>query len=156
VAEGTMGGGAAGVDRRGPRVRILLVDEDSKDLQLYRSVLQEQGHVVDCCATFPEAGERLERAWYDLIIFSEEGRTFNGQALLERAIELNRYRPVLVLTRFVDRRTYVDAIYLGALDYIEKPLAPPFLFPRPGRRAVRMPIEQRRLGRRFFGAHERE
>jgi DNA-binding response OmpR family regulator len=119
-----MGGGAAGVDRRGPRVRILLVDEDSKDLQLYRSVLQEQGHVVDCCATFPEAGERLERAWYDLIIFSEEGRTFNGQALLERAIELNRYRPVLVLTRFVDRRTYVDAIYLGALDYIEKPLAP--------------------------------
>jgi DNA-binding response OmpR family regulator len=100
------------------------VDEDSKDLQLYRSVLRKQGHVVDCCGTFPEGSERLERAWYDLIIFSQEGPTFNGQPLLERAIELNRHRPVLVLTRSIDRSIYLDAIYLGALDYMEKPLAP--------------------------------
>ena len=109
---------------RVPRGRILLVDEDTKDLQLYTWVLRQQGHVVDCCATYLEGADRLERGWYDLIILSQGGRTFEGQPLLERAIELNRRRPVLVLTRSVDMPSYLDAMYLGALDYMEKPLAP--------------------------------
>lgn len=62
-----------------PRGKILLVDEDTKDLQLYTSVLREQGHVVDCCATYLEGAERLERGGYDLIILSQGGRTFEGQ-----------------------------------------------------------------------------
>jgi len=111
------------VQGKAPRRKILLVDGDSHDLQLYASVLREQGHVVDSCATFAEGAERLECAWYDLIILNQEGGTFQGQPLLERAVELNRYRPVLVLARCVDMRSYIDAMYLGALDYMEKPLA---------------------------------
>jgi two-component system C4-dicarboxylate transport response regulator DctD len=107
-----------------PRSKILLVDEDREDLRLYSSVLQEQGHAVDGCSTYPEGAERLERAWYDLIILNQEGRTFEGLPLLERAIELDRHRPVLVLTRSVDMRSYLDVMYLGAHDYLEKPPAP--------------------------------
>jgi two-component system C4-dicarboxylate transport response regulator DctD len=106
------------------RGKILLVDEDTEDLQLYTSLLQEQGHLVDCCTTYLEGAERLERGWYDLIILSQGGRTFEGQHLLERAIELDRHRPVLVLTRSVDMRSYLDVMYLGAHDYIEKPPVP--------------------------------
>jgi two-component system C4-dicarboxylate transport response regulator DctD len=112
------------VQRRVARGKILLVDEDTKDLQLYTSLLQEQGHQVDCCTSYLEGAERLERAWYDLIILSQGGQTFEGQPLLERAIELDRRRPVLVLTRSVDMRSYLDVMYLGAHDYIEKPPAP--------------------------------
>jgi DNA-binding response OmpR family regulator len=109
---------------RPPRGKILLVDEDTQDLQLYTSVLREQGHLVDCCATYPEGAERLEHGWYDLIILSQAGRAFEGQPLLERAIELEQRRPVLVLTRSVDMRSYLDVMYLGAHDYMEKPPAP--------------------------------
>jgi DNA-binding response OmpR family regulator len=116
-----------GLDRapgRAPQAKILLVDEDTKDLQLYTSLLRDQGHMVDCCTTYLEGAERLERGWYDLIILSQEGRTFEGQPLLERAVELDRRRPVLVLTRSVDMRSYLDVMYLGAHDYMEKPPAP--------------------------------
>jgi DNA-binding response OmpR family regulator len=106
------------------RGKILLVDEDSKDLQLYTSLLRDQGHVVDCCTSYLEGAERLERGWYDLIILSQGGRTFEGQPLLERAVELDRRRPVLVLTRSVDLRSYLDVMYLGGHDYVEKPPAP--------------------------------
>jgi DNA-binding response OmpR family regulator len=112
------------VQGRVAKGKILLVDEDNKDLQLYTSLLREQGHMVDCCTTYLEGAERLERGWYDLIILSQGGRTFEGQPLLERAIELDRRRPVLVLTRSVDMRSYLDVMYLGAHDYIEKPPAP--------------------------------
>ncbi len=101
--------------------KILLVDEDTNDLQLYASLLRNQGHLVDCCTTYLEGGERLERGCYDLIILSQGGRSFQGQPLLERAIELDRRRPVLVLTRSVDMRSYLDVMYLGAHDYMEKP-----------------------------------
>ena len=105
------------------RGKILLVDEDAGDLQLYASLLRDQGHSVDGCTTYMEGAERLEREWYDLVILSQGGQTFQGQPLLERAIELDRHRPVLVLTRAVDIRSYLDVMYLGAHDYVEKPPA---------------------------------
>jgi DNA-binding response OmpR family regulator len=124
MLEGSMGKGVNLACGRPPTGRILLVDEDSKDLQLYSSVLREQGHLVECCATYREGAERLECGLYDLIILSQAGRAFTGQPLLERAIELDRRRPVLVLTRLVDMRSYLDVMYLGAHDYLEKPPAP--------------------------------
>jgi DNA-binding NtrC family response regulator len=105
------------------RGKILLVDEDVGDLLLYTSLLRDQGHSVDGCTTYLEGAERLEREWYDLVILNQEGQTFEGQHLLERAIELDRRRPVLVLTRAVDMRSYLDVMYLGAHDYLEKPPA---------------------------------
>jgi DNA-binding response OmpR family regulator len=112
------------VQGRATKGKILLVDEDAEDLQLYTSLLREQGHLVDCCTTYLEGADRLERGWYDLIILSQGGRAFEGQPLLERAIELDWRRPVLVLTRSVDMRSYLDVMYLGAHDYIEKPPVP--------------------------------
>ena len=105
------------------RGRILLVDEDAGDLQLYSALLQGEGHRVDGCTTYVEGAERLERECYDLVILSQGGQTFQGGPLLERAIELDRRRPVLVLTRAVDMRSYIDVMYLGAHDYLEKPPA---------------------------------
>jgi len=107
-----------------PLGKILLVDEDSADLQLYASLLRDHGHKVDGCTTYLEGAERLERECYDLVILSQGGRTFEGQPLLERAIEIDRRRPVLVLTRSVDMRSYLDVMYLGAHDYMEKPPVP--------------------------------
>jgi DNA-binding response OmpR family regulator len=107
-----------------PQGKILLVDEDTTDLQLYASLLRDQGHKVDSCTTYLEGAERLERECYDLVILSQGGRTFEGQPLLERAIEIDRRRPVLVLTRSVDMRSYLDVMYLGAHDYVEKPPIP--------------------------------
>jgi len=78
---------------------------------------------VDDCTTYLEGAQRLERGRYDLVVLSQGGQTFQGQPLLERAIELDRRRPVLVLTRAVDMRSYLDVMYLGAHDYVEKPPA---------------------------------
>ena len=39
-------------------------------------------------------------------------------------IEVNRRRPVLVVTDCVDMRCYLDAMWLGATDYLEKPHSP--------------------------------
>jgi two-component system C4-dicarboxylate transport response regulator DctD len=124
MAEGLMKGLTDNTRLTVRRGKILFVDEDARDLQLYASLLRQQGYSVDSCANYREGAEQIERGWYDLIILSQGGPVFRGQSLLERAIELNRRRPVLVLTRSIDMHSYLDAMHLGALDYQEKPPAP--------------------------------
>jgi DNA-binding response OmpR family regulator len=104
--------------------RILILDADPDDLKLYTYLLRNQGYRVDSCETQPKAAEMIENGRYDLIILGQGGPVFKGQDLVERAIEQNRHRPVLVLTRSIDMRGYIDAMNLGAHDYIEKPPHP--------------------------------
>ncbi len=43
--------------------------------------------------------------------------------MLQRAIEIDRRTPILVVTRCLDINCYLEAMQLGALDYLERPLA---------------------------------
>jgi len=54
---------------------------------------------------------------------SRKGRNFEGRLLVERAIEIDRNLPVVVLTECLDMGYYLEAMQLGAADYVEKPPA---------------------------------
>ena len=41
--------------------------------------------------------------------------------MLEQAIAIDRHTPALVLTRSVDMPWHLDAMQLGAIDYMEEP-----------------------------------
>ena len=43
---------------------------------------------------------------------------------MQRAIEIERRLPVLVLTDSLDMGCYLEAMQLGAADYMEKPVLP--------------------------------
>ena len=107
--------------------RILLVDENSRDLKYYRMVLESEGFEVTVCTSI-EAGVRcLELGAFDFVMVDQGTPAFEGRKIVDRAMEMNRFRPVLVVTACLDMRCYVEAIQMGALDYLEKPLAPSFL-----------------------------
>src|SRR5262249_22590530 len=104
--------------------KVLLVDPNSRDLEYYRSVLLDQGHSVTACASFTRGTLLLSTDSYDLIIVNQGSRTFEGRVLVERAIEIDRHIPVLVLTECLDIGCYLEAMQVGAADYVEKPLCP--------------------------------
>lgn len=105
-------------------VRILLVDEDANDLRTYSSLFEQEGYAVRACGTHAEALRWLESEVCDFIIVSQGSREFEGRSVLKRANEIDRRFPVLVLARCHDVRCNLEAIQLGALDYLEKPLSP--------------------------------
>jgi two-component system phosphoglycerate transport system response regulator PgtA len=106
------------------RRRVLLVDEDARDLQYYGAVLQEEGYEVRACESFAQGVECLDKETYDFVVVSQGSRAFEGRFLLERVMAVDRRTPVLVLTRSVDMYCYMEAMQLGAVDYLEKPLPP--------------------------------
>jgi two-component system response regulator HydG len=107
-----------------PRRKVLLVDDNLEDLLYYSAILQHEGYEVRPISSYNEAVARFERELFDLVIVSQGGPDFEGRSVLARAIEKDRRTPVLVLTRSADMGHYLEAMQLGAFDYLQVPLTP--------------------------------
>lgn len=106
-----------------PRARILLVDEDPRDRDHYRRMLQDSGFDVKTCQDFAQSEHLLDTADFDCLLVSQGGPEFKGRTVLEYAVARDRYRPVVIVSRYHDVGCYLDAMHLGAVDYLEKPLS---------------------------------
>jgi DNA-binding NtrC family response regulator len=106
------------------RGRVLLVEPDARDRQYYASILQQQGFEVRVCRSYKEGERSLADGSVDFAVINQGSRAFEGRALLERVLAIDRHIPVVVLTRSVDMNCYLDSMQIGAVDYLEKPLSP--------------------------------
>lgn len=105
------------------RGKVLLVEPDSRDRRFYSEILQQRGFEVCACASYQEGVDCLDRNPVDLVVVNEGSSAFEGRILLEHAMMIDRHLPVVVLTRSVNMNCYLEAMQLGAVDYLEKPLA---------------------------------
>ncbi len=106
------------------RRKILVVDENVRDLKYYTAILQSQGHEVRSFSSYSDGWLALSEEQFDLVIVSQGSRQFEGQALVQHAMEIERRLPVLVLADCLDMGCYLEAMQLGAADYLEKPILP--------------------------------
>jgi DNA-binding NtrC family response regulator len=104
--------------------RVLVVDEDLNDLLYYTDVLRHEGYQVRSILSYTAGAACVEREDFDLIVVSQGSPSFEGRLVLARAIERNRWTPVLVLTRAIQMPCYIEAMQSGARDYLEKPIPP--------------------------------
>ncbi len=106
------------------QAKILLVNEDRGDATYYKSVFQKPGFRIHATESYDEAISWLTSDQFDLVIVDEGSPRFEAKRILQKAIEIDRRLPVLVLTRHLDMGCYLEAMQLGAVDYLEEPLKP--------------------------------
>ena len=104
--------------------KVLLIDEDAGDLRILRLILEGQGFEVLACATYEAGIQCLETQPFDFVVVSQGTQAFEGRTVLDRAKQLDCHRPVLVLTRCMNMPCYLEAMQMGAVDYLEKPVPP--------------------------------
>ena len=107
-----------------PGAKVLLVINETSSLARHSNLLREQGHEVLACDSFERGMELLGHESFDLVAVSQGNASFEGRELVTRALEKDRRIPVLVLTRLPDMKSYLEAMQLGAVDYLEMPLTP--------------------------------
>jgi len=107
----------------GKQARILLVNEDLRELAYYHAILQKLGCEVRASSSFAEGERRLGREPYDLIMVDQGSGGFEGQKVLAEAMEVDVELRVLVLARSYNKGCYLEAMRSGALDYLEGPLS---------------------------------
>ena len=105
-----------------PTGKALLVDEHPEDLQYYSNILEAYGYWVRACNSYQEGVRCLGDEVFDFVIVSQGTPKFEGSCVLERAIEVSRGLPVLVVARCLDMSCYLEAMQLGAVDYLVEPL----------------------------------
>jgi DNA-binding NtrC family response regulator len=59
---------------------------------------------------------------FDFVMVSQGSRNFEGRCVVERATEIDRRVPVLVVARCLDMGCYLEAMQLGAVDYLAEPV----------------------------------
>jgi two-component system phosphoglycerate transport system response regulator PgtA len=104
--------------------KVLIVDEDETDLRTLRLILQGQGMEVFTCASHEAGVQCLEAESFDFVVVSQGTLAFEGRNVLDRSTQLDRRRPVLVVTRLIDMQCYLEAMQMGAIDYLEMPVPP--------------------------------
>jgi DNA-binding NtrC family response regulator len=106
------------------RGRALVVDQDHKDLQAYTGVLRRMGFEVRPFTNYQEASRFLEEEPADFVFVNQGSKAFEARGVVQHALARNRHTPVVVLAQSLDMSCYLEAMQLGAVDYVEKPLAP--------------------------------
>ena len=100
---------------------VLLILEESKDLEVYANFLHDRGYETLTCTSPGEGLNALENKAVSLVIVSQDAPAFEGRLLLERSLRIHPDVPVLVVARVLNIHSYLDAMDLGATDYLERP-----------------------------------
>ena len=107
--------------------KVLLVDDEPAFRLLAERFLQQQGHQVLLAADLAQAKAILAQQQVDLVLLDLSlPPVFDPQATLNALPELAG-QPVIILTGHAERELALQAISLGAWDFLAKPIDPDLL-----------------------------
>lgn len=102
--------------------KILVVDDDAAHLNMLKIVLKSHGHTVNGATDGEEAIRLVKEAPCDLILMDVRMAHVDGIEALRHIKEINPSIPIIIMTAYSSVDTAVEAMKLGAYDYLTKPL----------------------------------
>jgi DNA-binding NtrC family response regulator len=105
-------------------VHILVVDDERNIRNNLCMVLEAEGYKVDKASNGDDALLRVKEGRYDIVFVDIQMPKMDGLELLRYLRGLRPKMPVVMLTAYGTVRRAVEAMKLGAIDFIEKPFDP--------------------------------
>ena len=101
--------------------RVLVVDDDPEMCRLLSDVLIEEGFSVLTIGSSLEGSKIIKKEEFDVIITDLKMEGLKGLDLLEEAKKMAPLTPVIIITAFGTIESAIQAMKMGAYDYITKP-----------------------------------
>ena len=101
--------------------RILVVDDESSLRELLVIMLQREGYQVNEAVDGEQALEMIVSEAYDLVVSDIQMPKMTGIELLRKLSQENIDATLIMITAFSSTEEAVEAMKLGAYDYITKP-----------------------------------
>lgn len=103
-------------------MRVLLADDEVTIFVTLRDALEDAGHEVLGATDTASALSLLEGDLVpDVVVTDVRMPGGGGMAVLKRSVELDPVRPVVLMTGYATVDNVVEAMRLGAVDYVTKP-----------------------------------
>ncbi|MBA7594744.1 Glycine cleavage system H protein [subsurface metagenome] len=119
---------------------ILIVDDELVICKSCKKILERSNHNIDYVLTGQEALKNIKEKEYEIVITDLKMPGIDGMKLLDIVKETFKEVDVIMITGYASIDTAVEAMKLGAFDYIPKPFTPDEL-----RSVTSRALERRRL-----------
>jgi two-component system cell cycle response regulator len=100
---------------------VLIVDDDSALLDVFRKRLSSEDYHCEVSVTAAAALELIDKTPFDVMVTDIILPDMNGLKLTEKAKKLRPHMAVIIMTGFIEDFSYDDAVEAGASDFIKKP-----------------------------------
>jgi two-component system response regulator AtoC len=104
------------------RAKILVVDDETNIREALGALLEDDGYNVSTASSVNEAFEALKGDQYDLVISDLRMNGLSGLDILRWVREACPETEAIILTAYGTVEGAVEAMKLGAYDYIAKPV----------------------------------
>ena len=122
--------------------RVLVIDDDDAVRESVSRILRSAGHAVDVARDGEEALDAARRGSYDVILSDLRMPGISGLDVLARLREQRVDSVFIIMTGFGTVDSAVEAMRLGAVDFIQKPFFRDEILMR-----VKAAVERRQLAR---------
>ncbi len=100
---------------------LLVVDNEERMCKIIKTALEFENHNVIIATSGQSALDNLSHSEFDLVITDLKMNDVNGMQVLKKARTLKNPPEVILITAFASQQTAVEAMRLGAYDYLIKP-----------------------------------
>jgi len=105
-----------------PKLNILIVEDGQTQREQLRDFLRSEGHAVSEAENGEQALRIVFNGHFDLILLDYKMPGMDGVEVLKEVKRLNPEIDVIIITAYGTIETAVEALKLGAYDYITKPV----------------------------------
>ena len=110
--------------KREHSARVLVVDDEKNIRAILTMCLESMGCTVTAASSTETALAAVDRSVFELVFLDLRLGTEDGLALLPRLLAARPGLAVIVVTAYATIGTAVQAMTLGAIDYVAKPFTP--------------------------------
>ncbi len=108
----------------GKRRRILVVDDEESYRHMLSVILEKEGYEVETAKDGQEALKKMESGLFDEVLCDIRMPRMDGIQFLEEAKQVYEDSTIIMMSAYGTLDTAVEAMKLGAYDYVSKPFKP--------------------------------
>jgi len=103
-------------------VTVLVIDDDQDILNFVSSILKQDGYHVDTAINGDDALKMIKKKNYSMVISDVVMPGMTGLELIAKIKETKPFLPSIIMSAHSDAKYIIEALHLGAVTYLSKPL----------------------------------
>ncbi len=101
--------------------RILIIEDEKSLKEVLRILLEEEGYEITAASNGLEGMDYIQNDIFDLVVTDIKMPKADGFEVLKKVKEISPSTIVIMITAFGTTESTIEAMKLGAYDYIHKP-----------------------------------